>query len=198
LSDKLRIKTFKGSEITPYIPDLAQLRIEIFRDFPYLYDGSIQYEENYLKTYTQSQESLAVIVFDRDYAVGVSTGLPMEDETEEFKKPFVEQGYDPKGIFYFGESILKKKYRGRGIYSRFFKEREKHALSLRRFNTICFCGVIRPEDHPLRPGDHQPLDPIWKKFGYTKYPELTTTYVWKDIDKEEDTGKEMVFWLKEI
>lgn len=198
MSDNLQIKTFKGSEITPYIPDLAQLRIEIFRDFPYLYDGSIQYEENYLKTYTQSPNSLAVIVFDGDHAVGVSTGLPMEDEAEEFKKPFLKQGYNPEEIFYCGESILKNQYRGRGIYSRFFKEREDHAKRLGRFKTICFCGVVRPEEHPLRPKEYQPLDPIWKKFGYTKYPELTTTYVWKDIDKEKETGKEMVFWLKQL
>jgi hypothetical protein len=198
LSINLQIKTFKGTEIAPFIPDLARLRIEIFRDYPYLYDGSTEYEENYLKTYTQSPDSLAVIVFDGNDAVGVSTGLPLEDETGEFKKPFTEQGYDPAEIFYCGESILKKKYRGRGIYSRFFKEREDHSKSLGRFKIICFCGVTRPEDPPLRPGEHQPLDPIWDKFGYIKYPELTTTYVWKDIDKEKETGKKMIFWLKEV
>lgn len=194
----LQIKIFKGLEIAPFIPELAQLRIEIFRDFPYLYDGSFEYEENYLKTYSQSPDSLAVIVFDGDHAVGVSTGLPMEDETEEFKKPFLDQGYDPGKIFYCGESILKTEYRGNGLYKRFFKEREHHARKLDRFDIICFCGVNRPENHPLKPKHYKPLDPIWNKFGYIKHPELKTTYMWKDIDEKEETGKEMIFWLKSI
>lgn len=198
MNNNLQIKIFNGPEIEPYIPNLAKLRIEIFRDFPYLYDGSLEYEQNYLKTYTQSAVSIAVIVFDGVEPVGVSTGLPLEDESMEFKRPFIEQSYDPKKIFYCGESILKKEYRGRGFYSRFFKERENHAKSLGRFKTICFCGVVRPGEHPLRPLEYKPLNPIWEKNGYTIYPNLTTTYIWKDIDKEEETGKEMVFWLKEI
>lgn len=184
MNNNLQIKIFNGPEIEPYIPNLAKLRIEIFRDFPYLYDGSLEYEQNYLKTYTQSAVSIAVIVFDGVEPVGVSTGLPLEDESMEFKRPFIEQSYDPKKIFYCGESILKKEYRGRGFYSRFFKERENHAKSLGRFKTICFCGVVRPGEHPLRPLEYKPLNPIWEKNGYTIYPNLTTTYIWKDIDKE--------------
>jgi len=192
----LTIKTFTGWGIMPHIPDLARLRIRVFRDFPYLYDGSLEYEESYLSTYLESPDSLAVIVFDGAKAVGASTALPMEDETEEFKRPFIKQGYNPEEIFYCGESVLMKEYRGRGLYSRFFKEREDHASRLGRFRLVCFCGVVRPDDHPLRPPNYRPLDPIWESYGYTRHPELTTTYRWKDIEKEEETDKEMVFWLK--
>jgi len=196
LSNNLQIKTLTGSNISPYIPSLAQLRIEIFREYPYLYDGSFKYEQNYLKTYTESPDSLAVIVFDGDEPVGVSTAIPMDHETEEFKRPFIEQGYNPNNVFYCGESILKKEYRGKGFYSRFFKEREDHAKKLGRFDIITFCAVVRPDKHPLKPENYRPLDPIWKKFGYSKHPELTTTYTWKDINEEKESPKKMVFWLK--
>ena len=30
-----------GAAIEPALPDIARLRIAVFRDFPYLYDGSL-------------------------------------------------------------------------------------------------------------------------------------------------------------
>lgn len=196
--DTLSITTVTGTDLKPFITDLAQLRIEVFREFPYLYDGDLDYEESYLDTYLQSDKSIAVLVFDKGRLVGASTGLPMDHEVEDFKRPFLEQCHDPSTVFYCGESILKKEYRGRGIYRRFFEERESHAKRLGGFRTICFCAVHRPADHPLRPEDYRPLDPIWQKFGYEKHPELTTTYRWKDIDEELESDKVMVFWLKKI
>jgi hypothetical protein len=95
MSETITVKILSGPEIEAYIPDLARLRIEVFRDFPYLYDGTTEYEERYLHTYVESPESVVVLALDGERAVGASTGLPMEDETPEFKRPFLEHGYDP-------------------------------------------------------------------------------------------------------
>jgi GNAT superfamily N-acetyltransferase len=187
-----------GREIEPWIGDLARLRITVFRDFPYLYDGTAEYEENYLQTYVNTQDSIAVLALDGDTVIGASTGLPMADETPEFQQPFIEQGYDPAKVFYCAESVLLKEYRGRGVYKHFFTGREGHARRLGRFDWCCFCGVQRPEGHPLRPADYAPLDAIWNKFGYAKHPELRTSYHWKDIDQDAETDHEMMFWLKSI
>lgn len=194
----LSIKTVSGQGIEQYLSDLALLRIEIFREYPYLYDGSVGYEEKYLSTYISSKGSIAVLVFDDDQLVGASTGLPLVDETDEFKKPFLAHGIDPKTVFYCGESILKKKYRGKGIYSVFMNEREAHAKRLGKFDLICFCAVSREKHHPLKPKDYIPLDEIWNKYGYKKVPFLKTNYFWKDIDKDEETPKEMIFWIKNL
>jgi len=197
---EITIKRFTGQDpdLPAYLPDLARLRIRVFRDFPYLYDGTVEYEEKYLKTYTDCAESVIVLVLDGDRVVGATTGLPMDAETPEFQKPFIEQGFDPSRIFYCAESVLLAEYRGRGIYPKFFAEREGHALSLGRFDTVTFCCVQRPENHPLRPADYVPLDRIWTQFGYVKHPELATTYPWKDVDQAEETDKPMVFWTKSL
>jgi hypothetical protein len=187
-----------GNDLQKYIPKLAKLRIEVFREFPYLYDGTLDYEQKYLNTYLTSEESIVVMVFDGEDIVGASTGLPMTDETDDFKEPFAARGTDIEKVFYCGESILKANYRGQGIYSTFMHEREEHARKMNRFDTICFCAVVRPDDHPLRPPGYQPLDAIWQKYGYKKNPDLTARYVWKDIDQPEETAKKMVFWLKQI
>ena len=103
----IAIKKLSGAELAPYLPDLAQLRITVFRDFPYLYDGTREYEEKYLQTYLNTDEIIIVLALDGEKVIGASTGLPMEHETDEFKKPFVDNGYDPAKIFYFGESVLQ-------------------------------------------------------------------------------------------
>ena len=200
MSAPLTIRRFNGTdpELKAFLPDLAQLRIQVFRDFPYLYDGTVEYEEKYLETYTRRAESIVVLVLKGDQVVGATTGLPMESETPEFQRPFIEQGYDPRRIFYCAESILLKAYRGRGVYPRFFAEREGHARALGRFDLSCFCCVQRPENHPLRPTDYQPLDAIWRKFGYVQHPELATSYTWKDVDAPDESPKPMIFWLKSL
>ena len=200
MSTSLTIRRFTGSdpELKSFLPDLARLRIRVFRDFPYLYDGTVEYEEHYLETYTRCADSLVVLVLDGDTAVGATTGLPMEAETAEFQQPFLAAGYDPTRLFYCAESVLLPEYRGRGVYPKFFAEREGHALALGRFDLCTFCCVQRPEDHPLRPADYVPLDRIWTKFGYVKHPELATHYSWKDVDQTEETEKPMVYWLKSL
>lgn len=196
----LQVVRFAGTDpnLAPYIKDLASLRIRVFRDFPYLYDGTAEYEEKYLQTYTRCADSIVVLVLDGNQVVGATTGLPMDAETEEFQKPFAEQGLNPSKIFYCAESVMLSEYRGRGIYPKFFAEREGHALRLNRFDLCCFCCVERPLEHPLRPKDYTPLDSIWSKFGYTKHPELKTTYEWKDVNEDQESAKPMVFWLKEL
>ncbi len=194
----IHIKRVSGSGLDRYIDDLARLRIEVFRDFPYLYEGSLDYERKYLKTYSGVPESVIVLALDGERVVGASTGLPMAAETDEVKRPFIEHGYDPKSVFYFGESVLDKQYRGQGLGVKFFQEREAHVHALGTFHWTTFCAVQRPEDHPQRPKDYVPLDAFWIKRGYRKHPELATTFSWKEHGETEESEKPMTFWLKRL
>lgn len=194
----MQIKTFCGEAIAPYLDDLARLRIEVFRAFPYLYDGDPAYERDYLKTYAGSSESLFVLALDGEQVVGAATGLPMADETDEFKRPFVEAGWNPEQIFYFGESVLLPEYRGQGLGVRFFDEREAYARRLGRFRHCAFCAVERPADHPLRPEDYLPLNEFWSNRGYRHQPQLRTEYRWKDLGDDTESAKPMSFWIREL
>ncbi len=196
MAKDIRIERRSGADLIPFITDLAHLRIQVFRDFPYLYDGDLGYEKKYLQTYIDKPDSVIVLALDGGQVVGASTALPMRDETEELQRPFIEHGYDLNQVFYCSESVLDKNYRGLGIGVRFFAEREAHAAALGGFKHITFCCVERPADHPRRPADYQPLDTFWHKRGYFKHPELRTEYVWKDLDDTEETPKPMTFWLK--
>ena len=193
----LEIKSFSGMDARPFLDDLARLRIAVFRDFPYLYDGDPDYERNYLATYARSAGAVFVIARDGERIVGASTGMPMEDETDAVKAPFLAAGRRPEEHFYFGESVLMPAYRGRGIGVTFFAEREAAARRLgKRFCT--FCAVERPADHPRRPAGYVPLNDFWTKRGYRHHPELRTTFTWRDLDEDAESPKPLSFWLRDI
>ena len=44
----LSVEAVTGPALKDVLPDLARLRIAVFRDWPYLYDGSEDYEREYL------------------------------------------------------------------------------------------------------------------------------------------------------
>ena len=184
-----------GADLESWLQSVAELRIRVFRDFPYLYDGSLEYERAYLQTYVESDTSVCVLALDGDRVVGASTGLAMADETEEFRQPLVEAGLDVESVFYCAESVLLPEYRGHGIYRDFFEAREAHARALGKAVSM-FCAVQRPDDHPLKPRDYQPLDPVWRRFGYRPEPRIQATFPWKDIDQPVETGKPLMFYRK--
>ncbi len=193
----ITIKNAIGTEIIPYLNDLARLRIEVFRDFPYLYEGSFEYETHYLQTYSQTIDSLIVLAFDGEKIVGASTALPLSAETNNVTQPFINQGFNIHEFLYLGESILQKSYRGQGLGVRFFEEREAHARRLNK-KYATFCAVERPLEHPRRPADYIPLDNFWQHRGYSKQNQLITTFSWKDLDENTDSPKPMTFWLKKL
>ncbi len=192
----LRLENVHGPRLAPHLDALGALRITVFRDYPYLYDGTLEYERDYLRTYLTSPDSLVVLVFDGETVVGASTCLPLSREGTEFQAPFHQGGLKIDEICYFGESVLLPAYRGRGIGKRFFQRREEHAQMLGARLTT-FCAVNRPDTHPLRPPDYRPLDDFWTSLGYRKRPELRAEFVWKEIGEATESPKQLTFWTKD-
>jgi GNAT superfamily N-acetyltransferase len=195
---EVRLQALRGRELLPYLDALGELRIAVFREYPYLYDGSMQYERDYLRSYAECSRSLVVMAWDGEVAIGATTCMPLEDEGAEFKKPFLHAAeYDLSRICYFGESILLPPYRGQGIGKAFMQHRLAHAQSLGA-GWAAFCAVDRPTDHPQRPPAYRPLDAFWQSQGFVKHPELQTTFTWKEIHEPAESPKTLTFWLKPL
>lgn len=195
---KLDVKSITGKDIDAILPDLARLRIVVFRDWPYLYDGTLDYEEKYLKKFAAAKGAVVIAAYDGADMVGASTAAPMIEHADEFGEPFRKAGYDISKIFYCGESVLLKSHRGYGLGHAFFDGREAQAHKLGGFTHSTFCRVIRPDDHPLKPADYAPLDPFWKKRGYAPVDGIIATYDWKDVDQQDETRHDMQFWMKTL
>ena len=195
---KLDVKSITGDEIYSILPDLARLRMTVFRDWPYLYDGTLEYEVKYLNKFAEAKGAVVIAAYDGSEMVGASTGAPMIEHADEFGEPFKKAGFDISKIFYCGESVLLKSHRGYGLGHAFFDGREAQARRLGGFTHSTFCRVIRPENHPLKPADYAPLDPFWNKRGYAPVEGIIATYDWKDIDQPGETSHEMQFWMKSL
>lgn len=182
----------------PHLEDLARLRIEVFREFPYLYEGSLEYELRYLKTLSESPRGVLVAARDGETLVGASTGLPLADAESAFQEPFVRLGKSPDRFFYFAESVLRQAYRGGGIGHQFFEHRIAHVRQFPEFLQVCFCAVDRPQDHPARPQNYRPLDAFWSRIGFVQHPELVCTFPWQDVGESKESDKQMTFWLRSL
>lgn len=194
----LKFKHLRHQEIASHLDALAGLRIRVFREWPYLYDGNLQYEREYLQTYVDSMRSLAFLVFDGGDVVGATTALPLADEEAEFRQPLAQAGYDPEKMFYFGESLLLPEYRGCGLGHRFFDEREAWARHLGGYSHTCFCAVQRPDNHPARRAGYRPLHAFWENRGYRRRDSVTARYRWQDVGDNDETYKTLVFWIREL
>ncbi|WP_424931659.1 GNAT family N-acetyltransferase [Amaricoccus macauensis] len=193
----LRVAPMSRAEIEFWLDAVAELRIRVFAEFPYLYDGDMDYEREYLATYRESARAVIVGAWDGDTLVGASTGTPMEDHADDFAHAFADQNLDISRIFYCAESVLLPEYRGRGIGAKFFDHREAHARALGR-EWSAFCAVIRPEDHPARPAIYSPHDGFWTKRGYAKLPGAIAHFSWKDIGNTNETRKPLQFWIRSL
>jgi len=194
----MEVLALRGRELGPVLPALAELRIRVFRDWPYLYDGTLEYEASYLEKFSAAEDALVVVVRESDKIVGASTATPLLGHADEFARPFVDQGYDPDRVFYFGESVLLPEYRGRGLGHAFFDVRESHARRSGCFEIAAFCAVVREASDPRAPADYQPLDAFWTKRGYFKKEGLITSFPWKECGGDEDVLHPMQYWIKRL
>jgi GNAT superfamily N-acetyltransferase len=194
----VRVAPLTGKSMAAALDALARLRIAVFRDWPYLYDGTLDYEQKYLAKLTAAQGAIIAAAYDGDTIVGCATGAPMAEVEAAFAAPFQAHGYDIGRIFYCGESVLLPAYRGRGLGHAFFDHREAQARALGGFTHAAFCAVVRPEDHPLRPKDYVPLHAFWEKRGYARAEGLVTRFAWKDVGQPVETEKPMQFWMRAL
>lgn len=190
------VRRLEGAEIAPLLGDLARLRIRVFEAFPYLYDGDLAYEADYLREYARAPGSVLVIAVDEGRVIGAATAAPMRHQKAEFRVPFEVRGLDTDRLFYFGESVLLPEYRGRGLGHAFFEHREAHAVGCGA-TAACFAAVVRADDHPARPCDYTPLDAFWTKRGYSMIAGLQTGLAWLDVGEAEESEKTMRYWLKQ-
>lgn len=191
------VRVLTGEALDAALDDVARLRIAVFHDWPYLYDGTLDYERDYLQTYRDSEGAILVGAFDGARLIGAATGTPMEDHEADFAAPFAGLGIDLRHIFYCAESVLLPDYRGQGLGHRFFDLREDHARALGRSH-VAFCSVLRPADHPQRPASYRSNDAFWGKRGYAPLPGVVAEFSWKDLGDTGESRKPLQFWMRKL
>ena len=194
----VRILTSVGEAVRPHLEALAQLRITVFRDYPYLYDGDMAYEQRYLDAYARSRRSVFVLALDGDAVVGCSTGIPLVDEIPAIQQPFVERRMVLGEVFYFGESVLLPAYRGQGLGHRFFDAREQHARRLHGYRWTAFCAVERAANDARQPAGYRSNDAFWTGRGYQRQDDMFCSLDWTETGALQSTPHRLRFWLRPL
>jgi GNAT superfamily N-acetyltransferase len=192
----LRFETLRGDALRAWLPRLAGLRIAVFREWPYLYEGEAAYEERYLGAYAESPGAAVIAAVDGERAVGCATCQPMAEATAPVREAFAGRGLDPARWCYFGESVLLPAYRGRGAGVRFFELREAHARGL-GLGAAAFCAVTRNDNDPRRPQGYVPLDAFWRKRGYVRRADISVVFDWQEAGDDRQTPHALGFWVRD-
>ena len=187
-----------GEEIKKKLTKLAELRIKIFREYPYLYEGEMAYEEEYLKTYAEAKSSLLVLVFHEKKCVAATSCVWLKEEVDDLKNPIIKAGLNIESYLYFGESLVLEEFRNQGLGKIFFELRLEHFKKLVSIGYplkgCCFCSVIRDSNHPLRPKDYKNLDSFWSRMGFYR-SSIQCSFAWKDLGEKEKTRKQMTYYF---
>ena len=191
----LRVVLLQGERLRARLADVARLRIEVFREWPYLYDGDADYERRYLSTFAAAEGATVIAALDHDRMVGAATASPLRHHHADFAAPFEAAGHDVDAWFYLAESVLLPDYRGRGVGVRFFEEREAAARE-QGFERTCFCAIARDADHPRRPQGATSLESFWRKRGYAPLEGVVASFAWKEVARNGEVDHKMRFWAK--
>lgn len=195
----MSVEVVQGAALLPHLEQLARLRISVFRDWPYLYEGSLENERDYLKAFAKSKSSTMVLAQAQTSAgqaiVGVSTAMALTEESKAIRDPFTAAGYDVSQWLYLAESVLQHEYRGRGLGHAFFDEREA-AGKRAGFGKFTFCAVERSESDPRKPQGARSLEPFWRQRGYAPLG-FACSLKWQEVGSAAPTYQKLQFWARQ-
>lgn len=193
----ITVRSLVGAEMLSVLDEFARLRVQVFRDFPYLYDGDAAYEAQYLAGYGAHPHTIMVGAWDGTALVGAATAMPLTAHDDAARLSLPNGAPPARDVFYCAESVLLPDYRGQGIGHAFFDHREASARD-NGYGWSAFASVIRPATHPLRPADYRPLEGFWRARGYAPLEGAVMDIAWTDIGETEQSTKELQVWLRPL
>jgi len=193
---EVQLKVLHGQEIAPYVQEITELCLVGYREYPYLYEGTVAKYGPFIQNYADSPNGIVCLAFDGDRPIGVATGIPMAEMREGYQATLKHTDMDLSSLFYLGELIVDKKYRKRGFASRMCFELERCAKETGRYSKMCFCTIQEPENHPLRPVDYKTVRDRWG--GFVKHEEMHFLGHWLCIGETEESDHPMVYWIKDL
>lgn len=186
-----------GTAIADGINDLATLRLDIFTEYPYLYQGRKEDELTYLGTYAEAADACVILAYDGLTVIGAATGMPLTHEDAQMLDAFAGTRFPLNEIYYVGELLFRPAYRNCGLGQKLLARLESTIRSLGSYRTLTCATVERPDDHPSRPRDYIPVTRFLARTGFVRLPGITTHFMWRETDgaKRDHT---MQFWSKEL
>ncbi|MDD2736832.1 MAG: GNAT family N-acetyltransferase [Desulfuromonadaceae bacterium] len=186
-----------GTAIADILDDVATLRLEIFQEYPYLYQGLREDELTYLVTYAEAPDACVILAYDGHAVVGAVAGMPLIHEDAQMRDAFAGTTFPLNEVYYVGELLFRPDYRNCGLGQKLLDQLESHIKSLGRYRHLTCATVERPDDHPLRPHDYTPITRFLARTGFVRLSGVTTHFFWRETDSVKRDHL-MQFWIREL
>jgi GNAT superfamily N-acetyltransferase len=187
----LLIRFLKGSEILPYQEEIAKLNIEVFKEYPYFYDGNLQEQIEFHKIYVNSPEGVAFLAEIDGHCVGVALGIPMTHFLPDYQKALTSKGIFLEGIFYLGEFIIRKDYRHQKIGYQLYEKLKAYAKT--KYKNLLYSEVVPTSDPPV---GYRSIQTLFKDFSLL--PNVSCEFSWKELGTNQLIPHTMVFWMQDL
>ncbi len=198
----LSMDVVQGQGLLPHVNTLAEMRINLFKNFPYLYAGSLNEREiGYVKRFAQNEHALLGIAQIENTVAGMLTGIPLVCDLEivaHADSIFAAAGLNAHEYYYFGDALVLQQFRNLGIARALFAVLEAKVKSL-GYKKACFLVEDGDEHHPMRPENFK-QGLLWSKLGYKK-TSILATMSWPTIQVNgavQECNHTLTFWIKDL
>lgn len=200
-SNIYEIKIFTGESLENLRSFVVNLRITIFKEYPYLYEGNVKEENAYFDWFSKLPNTAIAVAYLDAKPIGFTSGTSFVDFDEHFQGSvdiFTKAKLEAKNYYYFPEILILPEHDNDLINYRLFEALENHAKKL-NYKSGCFV-TEEHESHPLKPQDYKPLDYLWHLLDYTKSA-LIINFSWSTIQADKsskDKKHALIYWLKKL
>lgn len=194
-ANPIRIETFRGSDVKPYIQDVMNLCNIIYKEPPYYYDGNKEEYRSYVESYSNSEETIISLAFIGTVPMGLAIGTPLSKTKGVYLQTLVEHGYEIDHIFYVGEFGLKRSYRNKGIEELLYATIENFVKASGAYDTICLWEV---EGQCPQCNQFNFMDHFWKSKGFIRNPDLRFEIFWTNVGDIEESAHTAVYRIKKL
>lgn len=200
--DGIRFETYRGEEINSHIKEITDLALAVYREYPYLYEGTADEYMPILALNGNSSCGLACLVYDNGELIGVALGMPAAEVRKHYLEPLlrVSSLEEVQTSFYLAEMLLFQEYRSNGLGKQIYLALEQLVKAEGSFNRIYFCNIVESDQNPLRPNEYVSFDDFWpmQQLGFDKCESLTFNAFWQNIGETDVTPHQQVYWTKLI
>lgn len=194
----ITLEVLKGSEVIPHLKRLIEIRSWFYRDYPYLYDESIEDEENYLSWYGNSENTLLVVAKRNDEIVGAIIGHPLPESLKENKEAFQCTVVSREDLFYLGDNMVIRELKIGNLREQMYWKFENAVQYLKKYKGIVVCEVERDKNDPKKITNDYSDEFTWSSLGFVREPNQIANFSWKEIGDAESSNHQMIFWRKSL
>ncbi|MBN8828436.1 MAG: GNAT family N-acetyltransferase [Sphingobacteriia bacterium] len=202
---EITYKIFQNETASSYFDTIKTLRLKIRKEYPYLYIGT-NIENEDTSYYSRSNETILVVAFEDDKAVGLVIGLPLKDF--KFKKDHLlvsrklrqNLGEDILKYYYISELLVEENYRNQSVPETLIKTIEEKAKELKNYSIISFMTVEREDSHPLNSVTYFSENDLLRSLSYLPTG-LLLPFAWPTLQPNGKVKKDknyMQLWTKNL